>query len=84
MARTLLAHGAKPDYKAPDGSTPRSFAQGRPELELMLRLYDEEGALAFEDPPGTWTEAHDEESGALANWCLCSSSFFLRNSGLPF
>jgi len=65
VSRMLLAWGANPGAVDAANKTARSAADGKAGLEDLLALWDEHGAVAFEDAPGTWQRSSDADSGAL-------------------
>lgn len=60
----LLSFGAKPGLRDARGRSAEDLAEGDDDLGLMLALYEDEGPVAFEDPPGTWRANVDPETGA--------------------
>lgn len=69
IAKLLLAYGANMDHRNKAGDSPRSLIEeleergesGSDQFSKLVALYDKDGPMAFEDPPGTWqlfTEAN--------------------------
>ena len=56
MAKLLLSYGASPDDRSASGRSPRIIANEEKDVELLkvIEVFDQSGAAAFEDPPGTW------------------------------
>ena len=56
MAKLLLSYGASPDDRSASGRSPRIIANEEKDVELLkvIEIFDQSGAAAFEDPPGTW------------------------------
>ena len=62
IAKLLLAYGANVDHRNKAGDSPRSLIReleeagesGIDEFSKILELFDKDGSMAFEDPPGTW------------------------------
>jgi hypothetical protein len=71
IARTLLSYGANPDIQNAKGLTATQLAATDSDLSFLLDVYDREGPVGFEDPPGTWRHLTDA-SGALKNM-YCTS-----------
>lgn len=53
IAKTLLAHGADPNATDKANKKARDYAK-TPQLKELVASYDKNGAMAFEDVPGTW------------------------------
>eukprot|EP00892_Ulva_mutabilis_P003570 jgi/Ulvmu1/1585/UM111_0013.1 len=63
MATLLLSYGASPDTADGKGATARSLAK-KPDMQALIDRWDKNGAMDFEDAPGTWTR-HVQDSNPV-------------------
>eukprot|EP00798_Chlamydomonas_sp_ICE-L_P022745 gene22745-29910_t len=62
IAKLLLSYGSNPDAEDKKGVQARKLATSKG-MKQLLATFDQKGALAFEDAPGTWVKSVSE-SGA--------------------
>ncbi|GIL89853.1 hypothetical protein Vretimale_19272 [Volvox reticuliferus] len=55
VAKLLLQYGADVNAEDKSGKKARDYAPSK-EIRELIASYDNNGAMAFEDPPGTWTK----------------------------
>ncbi|GMH33942.1 hypothetical protein BSKO_01776 [Bryopsis sp. KO-2023] len=64
----LMRYGGNPDAPDSNGGTARSHAKRNAILAKFMRLYDEDGHMAFEEQPGSWQKAVTEDTGLVYYW----------------
>ncbi|KAG2497069.1 hypothetical protein HYH03_005065 [Edaphochlamys debaryana] len=61
IARFLLSFGADPNATDKAGKKAREISPSK-EIADLIATWDKEGAMAFEDPPGTWAKKSEKSS----------------------
>ena len=78
IARLLLAWGADPKAVDKKGSSAHSLVGTNNDLADILTQFDADGAMAFEDPPGSWRKTevgadHEAPGSCLLFWYFLGS-----------
>ncbi|KAG1670297.1 hypothetical protein FOA52_003647 [Chlamydomonas sp. UWO 241] len=74
IAELLLAYGADPEAQAKSGKTAIEAASSDA-LKAVVERWKKDGAMAFEDPPGSWSRAESKEHAGGEYWYNSGAKF---------